>query len=143
MGRSTSIANTILGNDDPFAADVNFGIFVNETGGKLFYNRNDVDALIGRSQQLGSEYYTLTYQPHEGDADGRFRRIRVTLRNPNLVAITKAGYFAPSANAPADPQQETMLNLAEATQATIPFNDLDMKISNVERHPDRSGRAHV
>ena len=136
MTLSAGIANSILGNDDPFAADINFGIFVNETGGKLFYNRNDVDALIGRSQKLGSEYYTLTYQPHEGDADGRFRRIRIALRNPNLEAITKAGYFAPSTDAPADPLQETMLNLIGATQTTIPFTDLDMKISNVERHPD-------
>ena len=136
MSLSTGIANAVLGNDDPFAADINFGTFVNETGGKLFYNRNDVDALIGVSRKLGSEYYTLTYQPHEGDADGRFRRIRVTLRNPDLVAMTKAGYFAPNADASADPLQKTILNLAEAAEATIPFTDLDIKISQVERHPD-------
>jgi hypothetical protein len=50
-------------------------VLVNETGGKLFFNRNDVDAEIRRSQLLGSEYYTLTYQPHDGDADGKFRRV--------------------------------------------------------------------
>jgi len=33
---------------------------VNETGGKLFYNRNDIENEIRRSEQLGSEYYTLT-----------------------------------------------------------------------------------
>lgn len=68
-------ANADIGNSDPFAGDVNFGVLVNETGGKLFFNRNDVDAEIRRSQQLGSEYYTLTYQPHDGDADGKFRRV--------------------------------------------------------------------
>ena len=71
-------------------------MFVNETGGKLLYGRNDVDAEIRRSQLLGSEYYTLTYQPHDGSEDGKFRRIRVTLRDRNLQVITKAGYFAPA-----------------------------------------------
>jgi len=31
-----------IGDDDPFAGNINFGVFVNETGGKLFYNRNDL-----------------------------------------------------------------------------------------------------
>ncbi len=56
-----------IGTSDPYAGDVNFGVFVNETGGKLFFN-NDVDAEIRRSQLLGSEYYTLTYQSNSGKA---------------------------------------------------------------------------
>ena len=63
-----------INSDNPFAQEFNFGVFVNETGGKLFYNRNDVDAEIGRSQLLGSEYYTLTYQPHGGNEDGSSSR---------------------------------------------------------------------
>jgi VWFA-related protein len=111
---SAGSAATDIGDDaDPFAGDINFGVFVNETGGKLFYNRNDIDHEIERSQELGSEFYTLTYQPHQGDADGKFRRIRVTLRDPNLHAVTKAGYFAPDKSAPVDPRQQTMVNLVE------------------------------
>jgi hypothetical protein len=49
-----------FGDDEPFSGDINFGLFVNETGGKLFYNRNDIGNEIRRSEQLGSEYYTLT-----------------------------------------------------------------------------------
>ena len=116
-----SAAADIGDDDDPFAGDINFGVFVNETGGKLFYNRNDVNREIERSQELGSEYYTLTYQPHEGDADGKFRRIRVTLRDPNLRVVTKAGYFAPAKGTPVDPRQQTMVNLIEAARSTIPF----------------------
>ncbi len=131
-----SAAVNIGDDDDPFAGDINYGVFVNETGGKLFYNRNDVDREIERSQELGSEYYTLTYQPHEGDADGKFRRIRVTLRDPNLRAVTKAGYFAPAKGAPVDPRQQTMVNLVEAARSTIPFQALSLTIEGVVRHPD-------
>ncbi len=134
---SEGSADADIGDDaDPFAGDINYGVFVNETGGKLFYNRNDVDREIKRSQELGSEYYTLTYQPHEGDADGKFRRIRVTLRDPNLHAVTKAGYFAPNRNAPVDARQQTMVNLVEAARSTIPFQALNLTIEGVVRHPD-------
>ena len=129
-------AGANIGDDDPFAGDINFGVFVNETGGKLFYNRNNVDILIKQSQRLGSDYYTLTYQPHDVAPDGKFRRIRVTLRNSNLRALTKAGYFAPDRNEPVDPQQQTMIKLAEAARSTIPLTALDMNISDVLRHPD-------
>jgi VWFA-related protein len=125
-----------IDNDHPFAENINFGVFVNETGGQLFYNHNDVDAEIGRSQQLGSEYYTLTYQPHGGDADGKFRQIRVTLRDHNLRAVTKTGYYAPDRNAPIDPRWHTKLNLAEAARATVPYAALDLKISGIVRHPE-------
>lgn len=125
-----------LGDSDPFSGDINFGVFVNETGGELFYNRNDVDKLIGRSQRLGSEYYTLTYQPNGGADDGKFRRIRVTLRDLNLQAVTKAGYFAPDQNARGDPRQRTMMNLAEAARSTVPYTALDLSLSGVVRHPD-------
>jgi VWFA-related protein len=131
-----SAAIDIGDNDDPFAGDINYGVFVNETGGKLFYNRNDVDREIERSQDLGSEYYTLTYQPADGNADGKFRRIRVTLRDPNLHAVTKAGYFAPAKGKPVDPRQQTMVNLVEAARSTIPFQALNLSIEDVVRHPD-------
>jgi len=133
---SAADAQANIDSDQPFAEDINFGVFVNETGGQLFYNRNDVHALIGRSQQLGSEYYTLTYQPHGGDANGKFRQIRVTLRDPNLRAVTKTGYYAPDKNAPIDPRSQTKLDLAEAARSTVPFAALDLKVSGIVRHPE-------
>ena len=122
--------------EDPFAGDVNFGLFANETGGKLFYNRNDVDKEIKESGRMGAQYYTLTYQPQNFDPDGKFRRVRVTLRNPDLRVVTKAGYYAPDAHAPIDPRQQQMIKLAEAVQSTIPFDSLNVGLSGVVRHPD-------
>ena len=124
------------GDNDPFATDINFGVVVNETGGKLFYGRNDVDKEMRESQTLGSEYYTLTYQPGDGNDDGRFRRIRVTLRNPNLRAITKTGYFAPDKNDRTNPQQQSLVALSQAAYSTIPFSGIDISIGNLVRHPE-------
>ena len=132
-------SDTTLGLD-PFGGDINFGGFVNETGGKLFYNENDVANLMRQSQRMGSEYYTLTYQPREPgsptDADGKFRRIRVTLRNPELQAITKGGYYAPDEAHPLDPEKQTILNVSQAVQSSIPYTGLGMKVDSVVRHPE-------
>lgn len=133
---SAGQAGVDLGDDDPFTGDINFGVLVNETGGKLFYNRNDVDREIKQSVKMGAEYYTLTYQPENVEPNGKFRRIRVTLRDPNLHAVTKAGYFAPDKNAPIDARQQEKVNLAEAAQSTIPLNALSLSLSDVVRHPD-------
>jgi len=134
-----SMDSTIdLGDNDPFGpqGDINFGVFSNETGGKLFFNRNDIDGEMKEAEMLGSEYYTLTYQPQGGEDNGRFRRIRVTMRDPNLHVVAKAGYFAPDENAPADPMERRMQSMAEAVQATVPYTNLKLHVSDVLRHPD-------
>ncbi len=113
---SAEQAGVEIGEDDLFAGDVNFGVFVNETGGKLFYDRNDVDMEIKESERMGTEYYTLTYQPQNVDPNGRYRRIRVALCDKNLSAVTKAGYFATDRNAQLDRRQQRMMKLAEAVQ---------------------------
>jgi VWFA-related protein len=124
-----------FGDHDPFEGGINFGVFVNETGGKLFYNRNDVDQEIERSQQLGSEYYTLSYQPQDVKADDTFRRIRVTLRDRNLHALTKAGYFA-LGRVRVTLGQPGMIAVAQAALSTHPSQALDLTVSGVVRHPD-------
>jgi hypothetical protein len=130
LSKITTIdANAEIGDSDPFVGDISFGVFANETGGA-------VDSEIERSLQLGSQYYTLTYSPQDGELDGKFRRIRVTLSNPNLQVVTKAGYFAPDKSAPSDPRQQTIANMAQAARSVIPFAALDVEVSSVVRHPD-------
>ena len=123
-------------DENPFADHFNFGVFVKETGGKLFYNQNDVDSEIGQSEGLGSEYYTLTYQPQDGDENGKFRRVRVTVRNQNFRVITKTGYFAPDARTPVDVHKRMISDLADASLSSVPFTALDLKVSDIVQHTD-------
>ena len=136
VSMSAGDAEADINSLNPFAENISFGVFVNETGGRLFYNRNDVNQEIGQSQELGSKYYTLTYQPHGGNEDGKLRQIRVTLRDPNLRAMTKTGYYAPDKSAPINTRQQTLINLAEAARSTVPLRGLDIQVSSVVRHPD-------
>jgi hypothetical protein len=134
--QSAIAAETEIGDNDPFSGDVNFGVFVNETGGQLFYNRNDLDQLIRSSVELGSHYYTLTYQPPESIANGKFLRVRVAMRDPALQALTKAGYFSADKGQPTDPRLDTLYNIAEAVQTNVPFAGLEVTLQKIVRHSD-------
>jgi VWFA-related protein len=122
-------AGVEIGDTDPFAGDVSFGVFVKATGG-------EIDSEIDHSLQLGSDYYTLTYQPHDGAMDGKFKRIRVTVSNPEFHVVTKAGYFAPTAGIAQDPQLQTIFLMEQAARSTIPFSAINLTVSNVVKHPD-------
>jgi VWFA-related protein len=135
-GRNRSSAHENLVEDDPFAGAINFGLFVNGTGGRLFYDRNNLGEEIDVAQEFGSKYDTLTYSPQEEDADGKFRSIRVTLRNPNLRAVTRTGYFAPEQLSPKDARRDAMVDISERAQSALPFHALTLAAEDVERHPD-------
>src|SRR5262249_31108665 len=54
------------------------------TGGKAFYNRNDLDVAIRKSIDDGSTYYTLAYYPENKDWNGKFRKIRVKVKRDGV-----------------------------------------------------------
>lgn len=125
------------GGEDPFeTSGGNFGKFVNESGGHLFGNRNDVDVEIARAAEWGTESYTLTYRPSDGEPDGKFRAIKVSVRDPHLHVMTKAGYFAPGQQKHSTDMQRIMDNLVEISIAGIPFHALHVMVDHVVCHAD-------
>ncbi len=125
-----------VGNNGPFTGDVNFAMFAKETGGGLFYNRNDLDTEVKESHDLGEHYYTLSYRPSDQNEDGKFRNIHVALQDHNLRALTKEGYFALNGKMPVDAQQQTVMNIVEAAQSKLTFDALQMSVSDVVRHEE-------
>jgi hypothetical protein len=65
-----------------------------QTGGKAFYNTNDLNRAIRDSMEDGSTYYTLGYYPENKDWDGRFRRISVKVNRPGIKLHYRQGFFA-------------------------------------------------
>lgn len=63
------------------------------TGGKAFYNRNDVDLGISSSLEDGSTYYTLEYYPANKTWDGKFRSIQIKSRS-GVNLRYRQGYYA-------------------------------------------------
>jgi VWFA-related protein len=64
------------------------------TGGRAFYDSNDLDAAVREALADGSTYYLLGYYPENKKMDGRFRTIRVRVNRPGVEVRHRRGYFA-------------------------------------------------
>lgn len=64
------------------------------TGGKAFYNRNDLDMAIRKSIDDGSTYYTMGYYPESKNWNGKFRKIHVKVARAGVKLRYRLGYFA-------------------------------------------------
>jgi VWFA-related protein len=65
-----------------------------ETGGKAFYNSNDIEGAIKAAVDEGSHYYTLSYTPTNKKYDGGFRKIKVALEQKGYHLAYRRGYYA-------------------------------------------------
>ncbi|HEY2392763.1 MAG TPA: VWA domain-containing protein [Candidatus Angelobacter sp.] len=69
------------------------------TGGKAFYNQNEIGKAIVDSMNDGATYYTLAYSPSNGNWNGKFRRISVKSARSGVKLRYRLGYFAMQPNA--------------------------------------------
>jgi VWFA-related protein len=64
------------------------------TGGRAYFNRNDLQGAIRDSVESGSNYYTLAYRPQNDNWNGKFRKITVKASTPNVKVQCRPGYYA-------------------------------------------------
>ncbi len=93
------------------------------TGGKAFYNRNDIDNAIRRSIEDGSTYYTLAYYPSNKDWNGKFRKIKVRVTREGVKLSYRLGYYAvdPRTFAEQNPKQQA-IRFGEALSLDSPVS---------------------
>jgi len=124
------------GGPDPFGeGTVSFSSLAPATGGVAFTGRNDLNNIIGESIDKGQEYYTLSYAPTNKSEDAaKFRHIRIVMKDPNLKATTRDGYFPETAadlNPVLDKSMDAKqvaanlkLDLSNALTTTVSYNGL-------------------
>jgi len=64
------------------------------TGGKAYYDTNDISHAIAEVVESGSHYYTLTYYPTNKNWDGKYRKLKVDLDAKDDHLEYRRGYFA-------------------------------------------------
>lgn len=77
-----------------FQAHASMLDIADKTGGKAYYNRNDIDDALGDGIRDGSTYYILGYYPENKKWDGNFRKIQVKTRRKGINLRYRTGYFA-------------------------------------------------
>ncbi len=64
------------------------------TGGRAFYNDNDIAGSIRAAVNDSLVTYVLYYSPAHNDWNGQFREIKIKLNKPGLEARYRKGYYA-------------------------------------------------
>ncbi len=81
-----------------FAAHSAMAGLAQRTGGKTFFNRNDLDMGVRTSLDDGATYYTLEYYPSDKNWNQKFRHIQVKLDRPGVKLQNRDGYYAMNPN---------------------------------------------
>jgi len=82
-----------------FTAHAAMAGLAERTGGKTFFNRNDIDTGVRTSLDDGATYYTLEYYPSNKNWDQKFRHIQVKTSRSGLKLQHRDGYYGISPNA--------------------------------------------
>ncbi len=111
-----------------------------ETGGKAFYNRNDLDKAIREGMEDGLTYYTLGYYPEDKNWNGKFRKIVLTVNRPDVRLRYRSGYFAlnPEGYEKLSQQQQAM-DLGQALSLDYPVSTALTFEASTQPPPSQAG----
>lgn len=88
------------------------------TGGKAYYNSNDLNAALRRAIDDGANYYTIGYSPADRKMDGSYRQIEIKLVHGKNKLAYRQGYNADDSSTPA--AQSNVDPLAPLLQLGLP-----------------------
>jgi VWFA-related protein len=126
--------------------DVNINIgtmrdFADATGGKAFYNRNDLATGVRAALDDSREIYVLTYSPQPMVADGAYHGIRVQTSKRGVQLRYRQGYYAPGkdeAGGAGPPDR-----LAEAVSSPVDASGIGIQATVEEAGDDIALAIHV
>jgi len=103
------------------------------TGGRAFYNTNDIAKAVRSAIDDTRLTYVLGYYPSHNVWDGKFRGIKVQVKRPGLRVRHRRGYFA-LGDKPLDEKQTEVL-LREAARSPMEASGLGLT-ARVEKTGD-------
>ena len=108
------------------------------TGGKAFYNSNDLFSSLRSAIDDSRLTYEIGYYPSDVKWDGSFHTVTVQLKKPDLIVRARKGYFALPEPAP---NAETLRAvLANAVLSPLESTGLDLAV-RVKATPRDNGAA--
>ena len=124
-------------------ADFQMASLTDSTGGRTYFNQNDVDKAIRRAVDDGDSAYSLSYDPSNKNFNGEYRAIKVKLDMPGLKARTREGYYAVAEPAALSPKQ-IQGRLERALESPLPYDGVKLEEQSVEYNAgDRRFVAHL
>jgi len=100
-------------------------ILAERTGGKAYYNQNDIQGAIRWVVDDARVTYVLGYYPIHSRWDGKFREIKISVRRPGLRIRYRRGYFALEEQPLGEKEGKAVLD--EAAWSPLEATSIDLK----------------
>jgi VWFA-related protein len=122
-----------------YTSDLGFSGYIKLTGGFAVAG-NDIQGELAETANQSTRFYTLSYTPKAHIDDASFRSVRVTVNgHPDWTVVTRSGYYAFGQRDPRDVQKEVLTDMALATYEPMPFSNIDLRLTDVQRLPSTPG----
>jgi len=109
-------------------------MLADRTGGRAFFNTNDLEGAIQRAIADGQYTYTIGFYPTHGKWDGKFHELKVKLADKGYTLRYRKGYFA--APEPKGSEAENKLSLEAAILSPVEWTNLDVQVRLKQYQPD-------
>lgn len=114
--------------DSLFQSQDTINTLATDTGGRAFTDTNDFGEAFAQVIEDTSAYYLLGYASTNDTADGRYRRITVRLKRPDLRVEHREGYYAPLDFAHAG-RRDREAQLEAQMDAAVSSTDLPLSVA--------------
>lgn len=132
LGRA--MAGTTQTEWDRIAVMKNFAAM---TGGRAFYNRNDVSAAFQEARRESSAYYMLGYYLEPTDTAAGWRKLKVQVLRKDVAVRSRSGFFVTRA-AP-DAAAARRMEISLALRSPLDYTALPLKVRwmGMEAHGEK------
>lgn len=126
-GFSQATTSESMSNNSSNAA---MSIVAEDTGGRAFYNSNDLAGIIDKVLNSSADFYTIAYTPTDTDMNGGFRKIAIGLNGKDYTLSYRRGYYARDEDRPGAAQNAQTVAVQQAVAAGAdplkPFMDFGL-----------------
>lgn len=109
-----------------------FDLIAKQTGGRAYYNTNDVDGAVVQAVRDAEVAYTVAYYSTAPQPDDKFRSIKVRVNRPGVSVRHRAGYVAVKESIPSASDVDGAIRKALWTPLDATAIPLD---TTIERKP--------
>jgi len=116
------------------------------TGGRAFFNRNDLETGIRRAEDDSRFSYMLNYYPDHNTWKGEWRKIQIRVSRPGATVLARGGYFALPGPRPIPPKNRfeflSQIAASPLESAQLPLSVHIATLSN-EKTTDIEANVHL
>lgn len=111
------------------------------TGGRAFYNTNDIAGAVRKAADDSSSYYVIAYYRPPNDTKPGWRKLKVSVQRPGVEVRARSGFFVRTAAA--ESKDEAQREVWIALNSPVDYTSIPFTAELKQQQPGSTGKAQV